>query len=49
MENTTNAIAHMLDPVIQGKFLKKKHDRYEMAKTCIQVEYDLDSSAKEID
>ena len=49
MENTTNPIAHMLDPVFQGKLLKTKHDRYEMTKTCIQVENDLESSAKEID
>ena len=47
MENTTYAIAHMLGPVIQGKFFKTKHDRYEMTKICIQVEHDLDS--EEID
>ena len=49
MENTTYVIAHMLDPVFLGKLFKTKHDRYEMTKTCIQVEHDLDSSAEEID
>ena len=49
MEDTTCAIAHMLDPVIQGNFHKTNHDRYEMTKKCIQVEHDLNSSAGEID
>ena len=46
-KKTTNAIAHMLDTVFQGKLLKTKHNRYEMTKTCIQVEHDLDLSTEE--